>query len=67
MEDLPLEVLRDLWLARFGPIVLWDEAKDAVHQGGEKHWVAVYSRLANAGYTVLRTAPLRIAIEQEKM
>jgi hypothetical protein len=67
MEDLPPEVLRDLWLARFGPVVAWDDATYAVFTGGEKHWSKVYTALANAGYTVLHTGPLRIVVNQEKM
>jgi hypothetical protein len=67
LRDLPLEVLRDLWLARFGAEVTWDVAVNAANSGGERHWIGVYTDLANAGYAEVITAPLRIVLNQEKM
>jgi hypothetical protein len=66
MKDLPLEVLRDLWLARFGPVVTYGDAHLAA-RNGEQHWSDVFTYLTRADHIKMLSAPLRIVVNQEKM
>ena len=67
MKDLPLEVLRDLWLARFGAEAPWDTANNAAAREPEAKWPDVFVALTQAEHLKTVHSPLRIIVNQEKM
>lgn len=63
-DDLPLEVLQDLWVVRFGMVSPYEDAHNAV-VAGEVHWNDVFEILNRSGWARMHSTPMRIVINQE--